>query len=409
MREVSTPPREIESLKDWLSVLGCGILMGMADIVPGVSGGTVTFILGYYENLIESIKSLNATAIKAILTLRFNLFFKTVKWKFLSALLLGISFSLVNLAHFFNYALGNETYRTLLYALFFGLIIAASILCILRIRQWRLSTLALLFAGLLSAFFLTNPQLKSVSKEPLYFVKILPPSIAPLEVAKVQNYDPGTQMLSNISESMLEAMLAKGVVSGNDFVYRSDTKEEGMVKQFVSSNGMRIIDWWIVLCGAIGICAMLLPGISGSYLLTILGAYPVVIGALADFTSGVKHWKFDVDAFYILLSIGLGIIIGALTFSRAVSWLLRHYHDAAMAFLAGSMVGALRTIWPFYTYLYTLHPLRLDKGIFLQTEAPFLPNLTTPLFIQAFSLTLLGLTIVFLIHFIAHHKLHKTP
>src|SRR5262249_21379145 len=150
----------------------------------------------------------------------------------------------------------------------------------------------------------------------------------------------------------------------------------------------------------LAICAMLLPGISGSYLLTILGAYPIVIGALADFTLGLKHWTFDSEAFLILASIAIGIVIGAIVFSRAVSWLLRNHHDIAIAFLSGCMVGALRTVWPFYSYSYVLHPLRLDKGPLLQPEYAYFPDLTSSLFIKAFLLAVAGAAVVFSIEFL---------
>lgn len=335
----SSRTRQIRSFKDWLSVAGCGMLMGMADIVPGISGGTVAFLLGFYGTLLECIKSLNATTLLALCTLQFKTFFHSFNWKFLSALLIGIVFSLINLAHFFNYALGHETYRALLYALFFGLIIAASILYVKRLQRWSVTYILLFLFGLIGAFLLTDPHLKVAVNDPFHLHRI------------------------------------------------------------------RIFDWWIAACGAMAVCAMLLPGISGSYLLTIFGVYPVVIGALADFTAALKHWTFDGDAFFILTSMMIGIIAGAVVFSRVISWLLKKYHDAAIAFLSGCMVGALRTVWPFYTYRYIVHPLRPDKGPFLQPDSPYFPDLASPLFQQAFLLMTVGVCAVFFIDFLSKRRL----
>jgi putative membrane protein len=118
---------------------------------------------------------------------------------------------------------------------------------------------------------------------------------------------------------------------------------------------------------------MLLPGLSGSYLLSILGVYPLVIGAVADFSHALKGLSFDAEAFRVLFSLGLGILCGMAVFSRVVAYALKHYHDATLGLLIGFMLGALRAVWPYWSYAYELLPLKLDKGVQivpLQAEAP---------------------------------------
>ncbi len=294
--------------------------MGCADIVPGISGGTVAFIMGIYSNLIESIKSVN---VYTLCTGRFKDFFTRIAWKYLLALLSGIAFSLATLAHFIDYVLGHETYRILLYSGFLGLILASALFCAKLVKQWRFPHLMSLFVGALAAYLLTG-----------------------------------------------------STVGASEASYRA-------------THGL---DPWIILCGAIAVSAMLLPGISGSYLLTILGTYSVVIGALADFVR-----NFDLSAFYILASMLIGIVIGALLFSHVVSWLLKHFHDMTIALLTGFMIGALKSVWPFWTYGYVF----LEKGPQLIVLEPILPDAASLLFCAALAFALLGFAAVFALEHMA--------
>jgi len=104
---------------------------------------------------------------------------------------------------------------------------------------------------------------------------------------------------------------------------------------------------WMFGCGLMAVCAMLLPGISGSYVLTIVNAYPVIIEALANLSSGVMNFVFPLESFLIILSLGCGIALGALMFSHLIRWMLNHYHDTTLSCMVGFMIGALPAIWPF--------------------------------------------------------------
>lgn len=255
----------------------CGLCMGAADLVPGISGGTIAFIMGFYYPLLESLKTINSQTGQLLLKGQLKPFFQQIAWKFLLPLGAGIASSFVLLSGFIHFILSHEIYRTYLYAFFTGLVVASTLFCFRQIREWRFSYVAMLLVGAVIAFLFTGPQVATVG------------------------------MYTSIA----------------------------------------FVDPWLILCGAMAISAMLLPGISGSYLLTLLGIYPAAIGALAHFISSLKAGHFDVVAFSLLLSLFIGIVGGLFSFARVVSWLLRGYPNATLSLLTGFMIGGIRSVWPF--------------------------------------------------------------
>lgn len=382
----------VTSLKAWFYLVMCGICMGTADIVPGISGGTIAFIMGFYVNLLDSLKSIK---ISSLFKLQFKEFYQQGAWGYLSAILSGIVLSFILLSHFFNFILGHEVYRVFLYSLFFGLIIGSAFFCVKRISKWQWSHFFIFFVGGALAFALTGTDLQSLSRqEPLFDVEISSTwANIPLD-KKIQNYDAVNQMLRNVPKSTLSAMFAKGAILSTTKVLSHDAHSYGTVQQFVYPEIPYGIDWWIICCGIIASGAMLLPGISGSYLLSILGMYSVSVGALADFLGGIKNFAFDTEAFMIIVNMLLGIVIGLLGFTRLISWLLKTYHDAAIVLLTGFMIGALRSVWPFWSYAYHLNPLKIEKGPQLQVVDPVLPSSTSFLLGEALLLTIFGFLLI---------------
>ena len=240
-----------------------GMGMGAADVVPGVSGGTIAFITGIYEELIDSIKSVNLQAVKKIFTGRIKGFWEHVNANFLLALVTGILISVLTLARALEYLLVNQP--VLIWSFFFGLIIASAIVVARKITTWNAGTVIALIAGIVAAYFITE--------------------ITPAETTEAY--------------------------------------------------------WFIFLSGALAICAMILPGISGSFILLLLGKYQFVLGA-------VNQAKFDVIAV-----LGIGAIVGLLSFSNLLSWLLKKFHEVTIAVLAGFMIGSLNKIWPWKMTLET--------------------------------------------------------
>lgn len=246
----------MRKLTDYLLLGAKGFGMGAADVVPGVSGGTIAFITGIYEELIDSIKGIDLGVLKVLRKDGLVAAWNHINGNFLLSVFAGIIVSVFSLAKLLSYLLDN--YPVMLWAFFFGLIVASAIFVARQVKQWNAGTIVALLAGGAFAFFITT-------------------------------------------------------------LTRVDTPHEW---------------WFIFLSGAIAICAMILPGISGSFILVILGQYDFVLKAVKG---------MDIK---VIISFALGALIGLLSFSRLVSWLFKHYHDHTIAVLTGFMIGSLNKVWP---------------------------------------------------------------
>jgi putative membrane protein len=233
-----------------------GIAMGAADVVPGVSGGTIAFISGIYEELIESINSVNFATLKQLKSEGLAAAWKSINGNFLITLFAGILVSIASLAKLISYLL--ENHAVLLWSFFFGLILASIIYVGKTIPKWNWQVVVALLAG------------TAIS----YWITILPPAAEP------------------------------GAL------------------------------WFIFIAGMIAICAMILPGISGSFILLLLGAYPIVISAIKEFNIA------------ILAVFGVGCVTGLLSFSKLLNWMFKKYYALTIAVLTGFLVGSLNKIWP---------------------------------------------------------------
>jgi len=243
-------------LKDYFIISLKGVAMGAADVVPGVSGGTIAFISGIYEELITSINKVNFNTFKILRTNGFNAMWKSINGNFLISLLIGIGLSVVSLAKIIRHLL--ETQPILIWSFFFGLVLASIIYVAKQITKWNIINIILLMVGAFIAFYITT----------------LTPQTAEISYA------------------------------------------------------------YVFFSGALAICAMILPGISGSYILLLLGMYKPILDAL--------HFK-DFKILGVLIA---GAIVGLLTFSRLLKWLFDHYQNLTLATLTGFIVGSLNKIWP---------------------------------------------------------------
>lgn len=248
----------------YLLVFLKGVAMGAADVVPGVSGGTIAFISGIYLELIDSIKSVNLQAFRMLQRQGVAAAWRHINGNFLFSLVAGIALSLFSLARLTQYLL--MSYPLLLWSFFFGLIVGSVI----------------------------------------YLIRQHPPG-----------------SVANVALFVIGAVLAWGI----------------SLAPPVALQGTHLT---MFLAGSVALCAMILPGISGSFILVLLGLYPVFIGAIADL-------KLD-----ILLVFGFGGILGLLLFSRLLSWLLHHYQVAVISTMCGFLLGSLNIIWPWKQVLSTM-------------------------------------------------------
>lgn len=375
--------------RGWL-LFFCGICMGAADLVPGISGGTIAFILGFYQPLLESLQTLNRSACQSLFKGQWLEFSQRIAWKFLLTLFAGIICAFVSLANLFHFILTHEVYRIYLYATFLGLILASFVFCIRQIQVWNGKMIVGLCVGALFAYLLTDTTLAHTS-EGEYAVSI---EINAQDVV-LRNYDTSQHLLTGLSSQTLSVLLAQRLLQDTTPVYNQQHVLIGLVGEFVMPYRVSLFNGWLVMCGALAICALLLPGISGSYILTLLGAYPTVIEALVEFLNDLGRASFNLEAFSVLWSLGIGIILGALAFTRVLSWLLRHYSNESLVLLSGFMIGAIRSVWPFWSYEYVMFPLKLCKGPQLVALHPFLPPFDSPLVWQALLCATIGFVFVF--------------
>jgi putative membrane protein len=244
-------------MRDYAGLVARGFLMGSADVVPGVSGGTMAFILGIYEELLSSIRAVGQPEFwRAALRLRFGQALQSINWPFLLAVGSGIALAVITLARGLEWLLVHQP--VLLWSFFFGLVLGSVLTVSRRIRRWRLPLWAALAAGTIGAYILVG--------------------LVPL-------HTPNTW-------------------------------------------------WFLFLSGAIAICAMILPGISGAFVLVLLGKYAPVLSAVNQ------------RDFVTLALVGAGAAVGIVSFAQILSWLFRRYHDLTVALLTGLMLGSLRKVWP---------------------------------------------------------------
>lgn len=245
------------TLRDYVGLALRGFCMGAADVVPGVSGGTMAFILGIYEELINSIRTVGQPEfLRLVFKFRLREMFAMLNWQFLVAVAVGIFTAVLTLAPLIETLL--ETQPVYLWSFFFGLVLASILTVRTRIKTWSLNPIMGFVLGTVGAFLLVG----------------LVPTQTP-----------------------------------NDW-------------------------WFLILSGMVAICAMILPGISGSFILVLLGKYQYVLSAVND------------RDIMTIAMVGIGAVVGIVTIAQLLGWLFKNYHDVTVAVLIGFMLGSLRKVWP---------------------------------------------------------------
>ncbi len=252
-------------MKEYLVYILKGIAMGAANVIPGVSGGTMALITGIFERLINAIKSLNVKALGLLLKGRFKEFASYTDLLFLVSVFSGIAVAILSLARLFDYLFTN--YPVYIWAFFFGLVMASVYFVGKTVGKWSISVIISFLAGTAAAIV----------------ISILNPA----------------------------------------------TENDSLV--------------YLIICGVVAICSMILPGLSGSFVLFIMGNYKLVmIDAVNELDLGV------------LIPVGIGAVGGLLAFSHLLSWVLKHYKDQTIALLTGFIMGSLGIIWPWQKAVYLL-------------------------------------------------------
>lgn len=255
---------------DYLLITLKGLAMGAADVVPGVSGGTIAFISGIYQELIDSINNVNVSVLKTLKKDGFKTAWKQVNGNFLLALLTGIGISILTFSKVITHLL--ETQPLLVWSFFFGLIIASICLIWKEINRWNFIEILFLLIGIVISYYIT---------------------------------------------------IARPVSSPDSY-------------------------WYLFLSGFIAIIAMILPGISGAFILLLMGSYETVIGTINSFREGLTTANSDI-LMQALLKLGvfaLGCIIGLKSFSKVLHWMFENHKNKTLTLLVGFMIGSLNKVWP---------------------------------------------------------------
>lgn len=239
-----------------IRLFSTGFGMGTADLVPGVSGGTIAFLFGIYEELLYSIRVVTGTTPKLVMRGKFKEAWQSIPFRFLIPLFAGIGLAIFGLASIFSYLL--DTYAVFVWSFFFGLVIGSALIIRKRIKSWTKGVIIALVISTILTYIVVGLTEVSFGSDPLS----------------------------------------------------------------------------LFVVGAIAFCAMILPGISGSLMLVIMGQYETVLNAVSD------------RDFVLLGAVAAGGVVGLALFSRLLGWLFKKYHAIVIAALIGMLIGSLRKVWP---------------------------------------------------------------
>jgi len=299
-----------------------GIAMGAANVIPGVSGGTMALITGIFERLINAIKSFNLKAVKMLLSFKIKEFIKHVDLWFLIAVFGGIVIAIVSLAKLFDYLFTN--YPVYIWAYFFGLVLASVYFVGKTVSKWSTSVIIFFIIGASVAIVISvmNPAKESSS-----------------------------------------------------YIY-------------------------LMLCGVVAICSMILPGLSGSFVLILMGNYQLVM------IDAVNEWNLE-----ILIPVGIGAVVGLIAFSHILSWVFKNYRNQTISLLTGFILGSVSILWPWQKLIYMKDAageliLKKEEPVIVKYER-YIPESLNSEVIFAFLIALAGIASIWAIEKLAETKPQK--
>lgn len=297
-------------IKEYLGFTLKGIAMGVANVIPGVSGGTIALITGIFERLINAIKSFNLQAIKLLFTGKFKAFAKHLDLGFLFSVFLGVAIAILSIARLFEYLF--ENYPVYIWSFFFGLVLASVYFVGKQVKKWALTSIIAFAIGTTVAVL----------------ISVITPA----------------------------------------------TENEAI--------------WYVAICGVIAACSMILPGLSGSFVLILMGNYQLIM------IDAVNKLRLE-----ILLPTVIGAGVGILGFSHLLSWVFKKFRDQTISLLTGFILGSLGILWPWKELL--------TKTFGDKTEVVgyhwFLPEINAEFFI-AFAVAIFGVICIWLMEHFAAKK-----
>ena len=325
-------PSSTRTFSDRFFLVIKGLAMGAANKVPGVSGGVVAFVAGFYEEFIHSLRQFNRKSLKLLLNLKFKSFFHHINGRFLGLLILGMVISYFSVSKLLDYFIVH--YELYVWACFFGMIIGSIYYIVKDFTDWSKKNLILIVVGIIVGI-----------------------AISLLEPAKE-----------------------------NDNL------------------------WFVFFCGIIGVSGMTLPGLSGSFILILLGNYVLLlvdsVNALFDIITMILQWDFSflsnaetMRLLKVLLVFSLGSIVGLVSLSHLLGYVLKHYKNATFALIIGFITGSLGVVWPWKTKVFktdTMGNILIDShgNKILDNYERFFPDFISPETYIAIFYILFGIGIV---------------
>ncbi len=312
--------------------------MGAANVIPGVSGGTIALITNIYEELIDSLKSFNLNAFQLLVKGQFQALHSQLNLNFLVPIILGIVVSILSLAKLFDYLLIEFPAHT--WAYFFGLVLASVYYIGLKVKEWNWKIILILILGTIIALTIS-------------------------------------------------------------FVSPSPTEDSSY--------------FYIFICGLIGICGMILPGLSGSYILMLMGNYHLLmvksINSISEFvqalasgnlTTFLASPNFELLIYFIIFLIGS--VVGLIAFSNIISWVFNKYHDATLALLTGFVFGSLSIIWPWKKEIFSSEVIDRHGEPLLLGYERYLPSVwgLNEIFVLVFML--IGVLSIIVVEYLAKQE-----
>ena len=308
------------TIRDYIIIAVKGMGMGAANVIPGVSGGTIALITGIFEELIDSIKSFNLKAFQLLFKGKFREFAEHTNLAFLAAVFAGIAVSILSLAKLLEFLF--EKYPVFVWAFFFGLILASIYFVGKSIEKWRFSVVAFLIGGTAIAVMVS---------------------------------------------------LVNSATENQNFLY-------------------------LILCGVIAVCSMILPGLSGSFVLILMGNYELVM------INAVSNLRFE-----ILFPVVVGAAVGLILFSHFLSWVFKSYRDQTIALLTGFILGSLAVLWPWQSPQYKMDELgnfvtKVNGDKIIVKYNNFIPDSFNSEVIWAIVIALIGIIVIWAIEKYASAK-----
>ena len=331
----------INNMKQFFANFFKGFGMGAANVIPGVSGGTIALITGIFERLIDSIKSFDLKALKLIFKGKFKEFAKYTDIVFLISVFFGAGISIISLARVLEYFFDN--YPIFIWSYFFGLILASVYFVGRTIEKWKISVIISFIIGAAMAVVITilNP-----AKE------------------------------------------------NSNFIY-------------------------LIICGMVGVCSMILPGLSGSFILILMGNYELIMIDAVNNLSSAIHGDFDLamQALKIIAPVAIGIVVGLIAFSHLLSWIYKKFKNQTIAVLTGFIFGSLSILWPwknsFDKNKILFEANKFGKLITFTEDdkiyyfEKYFPQIDSTFFI-AVGLVIVGIASIWLVEKLASKKVKKT-